>query len=58
MWILIIVALSAIVAAVMWLPAWIAPYLDNKPDQMPYLTPSSANVIMVNQLAVRSANFS
>lgn len=46
-WILIVVALTLSIAAIVWLPAWLAPRFDEKPDQIPYLTPTSAKAIMV-----------
>lgn len=56
-WILAVVALTVIIAAIVWLPAWLAPRLDGKPDQIPYLTPASAKVIMVeNSLAIAPTN--
>ena len=51
-WILVGVALATLIAAIVWLPAWLAPRVDGKPDQMPYLTPASAKVIMVNTTGV------
>lgn len=46
-WILVVVALTVIIAGIVWLPAWLTPRLDHKPVKIPYLTPTSAKVIMV-----------
>lgn len=48
-WILIVVALTVIIAGIVWIPAWIMPRIDSKPDRMPYLSPTSAKVIMVQE---------
>lgn len=55
-WILVVVAVTLIIAAIVWLPAWLAPRLDGKPDQMPYLTPTSTKAIMVKDAASESLN--
>lgn len=46
-WILIVVALTLIIAGIVWIPAWMLPRIDTKPDRVPYLSPTSAKVIMV-----------
>ena len=48
-WILIVVALTMIIAGIVWIPAWILPRVDGKPDRVPYLTPTNAKVIMVQE---------
>lgn len=48
-WILIVVALTVIIAGIVWLPAWLTSRLDRKPDKVPYLTPTSAKVILVKE---------
>lgn len=48
-WILVVVALTVIIAGIVWIPAWLTPRLEGKPDHIPYLTPTSAKVIMVNE---------
>lgn len=46
-WILIVVALTLIIAGIVWITAWMVPRIDTKPDRVPYLSPSSAKVLMV-----------
>lgn len=46
-WIVIVVALTLLIAGVVWIPAWIVPRLDSKPERLPYLSPTSPKVIMV-----------
>lgn len=46
-WIVIVVALTLLIAGIVWVPAWIVPRIDGKPDRVPYLSPTSPKVIMV-----------
>lgn len=46
-WILIVVALTMLVAGIVWIPAWIVPHIDRKPERLPSLSPTSHKVIMV-----------
>lgn len=48
-WILLVVALTVIIAGIVWIPAWLVPRVDGKPDRLPYLMPTSAKIIMVNE---------
>lgn len=50
-WILVVVTLTVIIAGIVWIPAWIVSHIDGKPDHLPYLTPTSAKVIMVKEEA-------
>lgn len=47
-WILVVVALTLLIAGTVWLPAWLVPHLDRKPDRPPSLSPTTAKVIMVS----------
>lgn len=46
-WILIGVALTLVIAGIVWIPAWMVPQIDRKHDRLPSLSPTSPKVIMV-----------
>lgn len=47
-WILIVVALTLLIAGIVWIPAWLVSHLDRKSDRLPSLSPTTAKVIMVS----------
>lgn len=46
-WILIVVALTLLIAGIVWVPAWIVPRIEREPQRLPSLSPTNPKAIMV-----------
>lgn len=53
-WMVVVLAISIVIAALVWMPGWMVPNLNYKPDRLPSLSPTNTKIILVDVVGLQN----